>query len=173
MFVRTASWTCTYLAMHLYPGNCSSWRECFSRPGTEWNATRQKSHRDYDQYFVWCSGKNMTDLERDCFEDTADRRKLPVLAEVGVNWSFCARSDFLSSRAWQTLSLLLLLPFQADWAGAGKSRLEIPENRIVQCSTPWSAQTWVNSARSCPRQSTREWKFGGGGVTVMTYATWT
>ncbi len=28
----------TYLAMHLYQGNCSDWRACFLRPGTEWNA---------------------------------------------------------------------------------------------------------------------------------------
>lgn len=34
--------SCTYLAMHLYRGNCSGWRECFLRPGTEWNAVREK-----------------------------------------------------------------------------------------------------------------------------------
>lgn len=145
-----------YLAMHLYRGSCSGWRECSSRPGTEWNAMGQKKKERLWSAFwlmLWCTWQSSAFVW-----NGTTRRKLPVSgwSETRLKRLVYADQTFLSSAGWQ--ASLLPPPFKAD--GAGKSRLEIPERRIVQRSTLGSAQAWLSSVWSCPR-SPGEWEFRG------------
>lgn len=141
-------WTGTYLAVHLYRGSCSGWRECFSRPGTEWNAaeTEKKSDRDYNQCFGWGTGAHdgAALYSREIVEVHCLRggNSLHWLKWAETDASAWRAQTLAISSGWQTSLLPLLPPSEADGAEAGKGVLEIPVKGIVQCCTLRSAQTW-------------------------------